>query len=335
MSVFVAVDVGYGVTKIATDHGRNSILSLVAPDTERQKLTVDFGFRKIAKPYERITVNGKSYFVGESASNHAPDLVRQNRDQKRIFGDDYATLIASALLSMDIDDAEEIFLFLDLPLSELEDNQTKLRKEYKGKVLDIVDAKENKKKYTLSKVSVIGQGVAALYSHLNENEIMNGSYAVIEIGSRTTDFAVYKNMELLEGQYGSIDSAMLQIIDEFTRKAESAHVMMDFTFADQLIRNYEITKSIIVKSEEGQQIDLTSTFKAIVESVCIHTLNRVIPRFKNITRLDGIVIAGGGAKLFYPYIFDMIGSKTELSIAQDPQYANAVGALRIAHLRWD
>lgn len=335
----VSLDIGFGMVKAYTRNGEEEVKrifpSITAPASAIGNKTGDRNGRG-AESYEVITVDNETYYVGDKVTVEAMETrgtASNSQDSKRVFSKEYKVLIAASLVALGIND-EEVGLALELPLSDYKNFNGELAKAYKDKKI-IVKAGVSEHTYHIKDVVVTGQGIAALYNTVKYEDLENGLYGIIEIGSKTTDYARVEDMEYAETATNSVPLAMSNVIEALKsavdeRGKEKLNQTMNYPRRrlEKLITGYVTGKKnrLDIQLGKGEPEDFTEEFKKIVENVATSIYNSVINTLAGIQYFKGLVLAGGGALVMRKVLEEALGNQVDIMLPDDPQFANVIGA---------
>jgi plasmid segregation protein ParM len=116
------------------------------------------------------------------------------------------------------------------------------------------------------------------------------SYAVIEVGQYTTDFALLLHGHTIENAFGSCDGMRIAA-EHLQRSLRQSQIAVSMAEATDLLR----TKTL---KNFGARIDVTDEVHRAVEPLAAQIVDKANQLIgKSARSLDGILVAGGGAPL--------------------------------------
>ena len=201
------------------------------------------------------------------------------------------------------------------------------------------------KRYTLSggdlglKITaykVCPEAVSAVVDYVidadgGEKNTISGSVAVVDIGGRTTDLAVVNKDFMADSQ--SIKTLNLGVLDLYKALAKALQKDHDV--------NSEIPTALLETAARTGEITLYQGQPALDVSALVkrekgklaERVQEEVERVFGDRHLTQTLYAGGGAALFNDQLLNM--SDRGVVVAQDPQFANARGYLKIAQFLTD
>lgn len=298
MRTCIGLDVGRSAVKVVAVFGpqnnpQRCELFFKSAFTKAIRLTDPGAVARAA--LDTIMVNGVSYFVGETAITQGRDDMLGGLSDDWIFGDLHAALLLSAMKRLTlacVPDVETALLCVGLP-AHLHASK---HKSYAAAVSAFAPKCD---------IKVIPQSMGPYYSLLfdergNEQPgFASKSWAIIEVGQFTTDFAMIEHGAAAEHAFGSCDG--MRVAAENLQK--------------ELQANHSATASLVEASDMlaepvfkcfGEMIDVSEEVHGAVEPLADIVVNKAQQIFgADLRTLDGICLAGGGAVL----IKDAIASK--------------------------
>jgi len=298
--MILAVDVGYGRTKIATDRKRDYFNSYLV---RYRRNNLDF-----MKKSDRIEVDGQKYYVGDKAlSEGSPiSLIGNNfhgsNKWKALLG--YALYKVRGELSENID-----VMVLGLPLSQYNE-------ERKAQLKGVSDFKFNVNGedfiYSIGKIIVLPQGAGAILEYMKKEE----GTAIVDIGYYTLDLAYFREGGFNVGQSLSknfgIQKLYVDIANEINRK---------FNISPDIkrIENIVSTGRFLY---EGKEYDLSETISEFKIAYCQDLVGILNENWAEVLKeVNRVVFIGGGTEV----IRDIIPEQANFYIPENPSMANVLG----------
>lgn len=335
----VSIDVGFGMVKAYTKRSTGASASLLFPaavaDGQGRSGVLGDGVSSSTSPvFSKIAVNGTWFYVGDRVELEARGTETQTHNARRVFEPAYTTLISAALLGLDIDDSEDVVLALGLPLRDLHLRQ-QVKAHFEHTSLDVQSA-DMHRHYRIGQVGVTGQGIAALYDTIDAHELSQGTFGVVEIGAKTTDYSLLQRLTFSETATYSINIAMSNVLDQFLRHIE--RIGQERGLTDFQIHPRRVERHIIDHASHKQgltirigkdTVDLEASFQDIVRAVANNIVDKVTKDMGNLYDLDGLVVAGGGALVMFEVMQRRLHDQVRVLLSNDPQFANAKGAYQM------
>lgn len=288
----------------------------------------------------------RQIFAGELALREYPDRVLEVEAGERKSGSDRVLLLALTALAAAVHHADRLAtmarlsLAVALPMAEAADpaaRQTlasRLRgrhtvrwlstPQWDGRTLDLV----------VDVVDVIPEGAAAFLAlAASDPSLMDETVAVIDVGVRSVDWAIFREGRFQAGPSGgAADGGLATAADRIlaaARQRHGPHVARHR--GDVLNALHEAARSAgpVVLWGLGRPHNLTDVARHELQRLArdvTRLVTEAVSRAGNITRL---LLIGGGGLLLAPYLQDV--SRLPMTLADDPLWANAAG---LWHRAW-
>ena len=196
---------------------------------------------------------------------------------------------------------------------------------------------ESKVNIYIKYMSFVEQGIASLFDLMYEfNEdgklVQKDSFdkaTLIDIGTNTINTAVVENMKVIHKET-YLKSGMYKFIKDFSHELKSRGLNVSKTDIQEMIisNNFKI-KHISSDTFQEETVDLTDTATEIKKEVYKDVIR---PRISNLLKeypsVGKIIFTGGGVKAF-----PQLDNNQQFVIPDDPQFSNAIGALKMLYLR--
>ena len=246
--------------------------------------------------YERIQVDGQTVFIGIGSLSLEFNKIKKNYLGQLLYGINLAT------------NESDINLCLLLPVVQIPNKYDMINK-LRGTTFNCI-INGNPRTININKVAVLPEGYCGYYSFdENQNTVLNEDTLIIDIGSRTLNFAAFCNGKLVESFTEKLGVFNLySTIKDIQNSTGTAYVEEEI---ERLIANNKIN----VDSRIYQDFydDVINRAKAKVN----------IETFK-------VYFVGGGALL----LKDIIEANMTAVVHPEAQYANIIGAYRLCQSVW-
>lgn len=189
---------------------------------------------------------------------------------------------------------------------------------------------------TIEKNSICSEGVAAFFDlvlDMNGNktkfydEVQNSMNMVIDIGGKTTDFAVLgKGGAVFDTQHsGSLDFGILDIADTLADAVNKFLNRTVHTGNDAVIQS--MIKETPILPHNGKRIDFSETLENIKRIAAKKIYTKISDKVETGV-FHSIIFVGGGSE----FLFDVMKNyyPNQAVLAENPQFANARGMLKVA-----
>lgn len=314
MNNVVAVDVGHSAVKLAAYAGTR-VVKITVPSFVCPAFELSYAGRKERMDVETIKFDGKEYFFGETARIQGQMTNPVGTFDNWIDTPEHSVLLLGALrkaaaAGVDIDNP---ILVLGLP-TNLFRHQKEHLKEIVGRHLKT------------TRTIVMPQPVGAYQGiMLSEDGLPNAmgntdnqTWGVIDVGYYTTDFLVIEQGHFVEDAMDSC-SGMHKAAESMVRLLSHRGIAATVREAEQAM----ISRAI---REVGGNIDVSthvdeSISKAVAE--VRDTMARLMSKYAR--QMDGLVVAGGGAEVLFPYIQQFYKAAV---LSNEPRFAVADGMRR-------
>ncbi len=309
----IGLDIGYGFCKGVTTDQHTIFPSTVGP---KRDFSFKVGGDSAELPGETVTAAGESYFVGKKAElcDTTFNLLTSNWVQSKI----YLALLISLLMRVaeSIDSSTEVTVVTGLPVNYMRD---------KAIVEEQVRCAAKSTEIQLKSVIVIPQPFGALFDYvlnLSGEASVPGKISllgVVDIGYRTTDYVLVKNLEAyIERAAGTMMTGVFSIIDNVRRDLMHRYNRDNITGmeAEECIRR---SKSIKIG---GENIDVSDTVNVHTRNAAQTIIGEIKSRWAPEGELDTVLLSGGGSILLKAHLKDI---SHECKQIEGAQFANARG----------
>lgn len=186
---------------------------------------------------------------------------------------------------------------------------------------------------SIGQQTVLPEGFAAWFdwiiddsNGLSLNEERKSKYvAVIDIGGRTTDYAVIKDENNLLDKSNSINAGMLDVRnavlealmndDRLAMDEEPSEQALDMALKTGTIRQF------------NKPVDVSAYVERAKSTVVEKIKNATMERIGSGSELEHVILIGGGVEALNGHLGDWFPHQT---VAKDPVFANARGMLKFA-----
>lgn len=310
----IGLDVGHSAVKLASTVGgkqiRLTIPSFVCPAFE---IADEAEQRRADK--ETVTLDGRAYFFGETARIQGQMKNPVGTFDNWITGSEHGVLLLGALKNaaahgVDIDRPR---LVLGLP--------THLFARQKGPLKEIV-ANLVKTEQLIVMPQPVGAYQSAMLDEYGvpvpTRSITDQTWGVVDIGYYTTDFLVMQKGRFVQNAMGSC-AGMRMAAEHLVSMLTKQGLSTDIQEAEEALINRSI-KDFTRQRDVGAEVD-SALSKNVTE--VLDTLGRLISGIAR--KMDGLVVAGGGASLIYPFIRS---THSAALLVPEPRFAIAEGMRR-------
>lgn len=279
---------------------------------------------------DTVEVNGKKFFIGRTAllQGQAEGFTGQNRNW--IETEQHDALLVGAwnranniLANNNVANPDQISLVLGLPASYYKEQRSLLRARAQALIAPRLQNHqklnvfiESQSRAPLVCVAFTGEGIET--GNAGEDQ----SWGVVEIGHFTTDFTFFDRGQEIDGSASSAEGVH-KVYDELTAAFKQKGHLSDSETITTAIK----TRKIKVY---GQEVDVSELVSPAISDFSNYILEEISKRFGEKTRrMDGVVVAGGGAYIVGPQIKALYSNAV---IPKNPRFAVAEGYARFGLL---
>ena len=342
----VAIDVGFGFTKILSNHTKDVIHfeSAILPGKPNNKATA----RKNSIDLNRLTVTTEegTFFIGKHAITIPSGMEVRTKFRNRANDTKSRNLFRAGIgLGVPDEDGEyQVKVITGLPNSDYELSHHKelidfLKQPFEviyhlgggntiTKKIDVVDVEVHQQPLgtiTYSQYQFLFDGDAIL----GETEQYADRIGVIDFGHLTTDYAIFTNGEFID--YGGIADSTMAVSEVYARlkakaKAYFAEIGYEFNPRDSDLD--EIIKNNGYYKFAQQEFNLSDQINEAVQEIIPNIAQVIADSWKDeANRLDVILTTGGGSHVFSQALEEQFQKMNiqGVKIAESPQFSNVIG----------
>ncbi|MTI62133.1 MAG: ParM/StbA family protein [Firmicutes bacterium] len=321
----LGIDIGFGFVK-ATNGQKQVIFPSVVGEGRNIRYSTGINDTNIIDNLT-LQLKGNDYFVG-SLANRQSDIVMSTLSQNRVNSIENEILLCTALGLLD--PPTEVNIVTGLPVNEYSDRfKVKLLETLRGYHQFSLNGSSNDIK--VNNCKVIPQPFGTIFDQLldGQGKILNPDYAnitlgIIDIGFRTSDFAVADNLEYVDKMSSSSNIALSSAFKLIARELNAEYgITKPLYQLDQAIRKEQITIN-------GREIDLSPLKEKAFQLTAQNIISEVSTLW-NIWEIETILIAGGGGIALYDYLPDQLDN---IMLVRAGQFSNVQGYLKMANRNW-
>lgn len=347
MPYLTAIDVGFGNTKIISNHlGEGIVLpSTVVPG--RPIASRMFNLKGINVHKLVVTTEDGTFFVGEQAMQK--NQGRSNRTQERDRANDvYSRVLFQTAIGLSVPNEEKeynVFVVTGLPNADYElsirDNMSKFLEQPYEITFHLGQRTITKK------INVVGHEImrqpegSVTYNQfvyddrfketgelLMPHEDAKGFIGVIDIGHYTTDYALFEDGVIIDSEttcgstiateelYNKLRNKLTQYFSEMGYEYKATDKDLD-----QIVKTGKLYYA-------GDTHDMREILRQCVEEVAEIIAKDVIDSWGNETnRLEAIILTGGGPHIFAESMEKAFAKRKrqQFVVLENPQLGNVIG----------
>jgi plasmid segregation protein ParM len=336
----LGIDVGFGFTK-ATDGKETVVFKSIYGDATEIQFWVDFQDRGLTE-YFHVTMDGKSYFVGDLAEQQS-DVVSFTLDQERMIADFvrlFALTVAGLFLRNGEGGEEVMRIVSGLPVGFYKQYQDRFKEALKGRhtiTYHGPDGSRITKKFAVDGVQLLPQPMGSLLNLLmdesgtiSDKELARQKIGVVDIGFRTTDYTVIDRLRYIERSSRTMDSGIAKAYAVIANKlCEKSGVNVE------LYRLFDAVRKGAIKMR-GQGFNFAKIRDQVFAQLATTIAGDMDRLWAGDWDIDTIVLTGGGCQDLAPHLQPLItGNIRTAPERDDPRLANVEGYLKYGRYLWD
>ena len=298
-SVSIGIDLGHSSIKTSIKSGNKIPVlggSEIFPTVVRNWTPIANEETARRAEVDTVTINGKKFFVGKTAQlqSQADSFTGQSRDW--VETEQHDALLVSAwnrantvLEKNELAEPDRISLVLGLPASYYAEQREVLRKRANGLLQTLIKPHQDLQIYIESQsraplLCVVFDSYGAETGRGGEDE----SWGVVEIGQFTTDFTLHDRGQEVDSAASSARGVNM-VYDRIAATFKQKGLESDF----ETVQNAIMTRKI---KDYGKELDVSDLVNPAINEFSSYILDEVATRFgSKARRMDGIIVAGGGA----------------------------------------
>lgn len=313
---------GYGFVK--ANDGRDGVRfpSVVGDGSGGGPMSL--GFQKPDPTSDiRITVGGKTYFLGDLAIRHSR-IAHRGLSATRAEGDDLRILFLGALSMFCRESMNDFSVVTGLPPGRMhlaDDLVSRMRGDHT--VTRHVGRNRQDLSIRLNNIEVVPQPLGTFWAEVldgrgqlrGDSRLLEGRVGIIDVGFRTSDFAT-----IVEGEYAPAWSRTVPLgistgYDALSSALATQYGLERETYTlDQAVIDGEINVS-------GRRVDITDLRDQILGEVATKLMVEMQSLWQ-LTDYDSVLLTGGGAHVLERYLRPEVPQSV---VVNDPVTANARG----------
>jgi len=324
----IGLDVGYGFVKVTDGELGYSFPSVIG-DGSSGAIMLSLDKKQNILNNLRIEYEGRNYWLGKSALKHSNYLYR-DLSLSRDFGDDFEILFLGALSLFHGDFGNSIKVVTGLPpermyLADRLINKLKGERE----ILIYPEGKPKRVRINVADIDVIPQPLGTYWSEFSrvvkqEDVDPLGRIGIIDIGFRTSDFAVIQEQEYIPEKSRTLTTAMSNAYKEIsTRLMSRFGINKESHSLDEAIIKREIR--VAGKAYEISDI-LDECFEKLAQNLLVEIKSNLV-----VEDFDQLLFTGGGSYSLSKFLLPSFTNAIQVS---DPFTANSRGYQNWARYRW-
>lgn len=331
----LGIDVGFGFTKAANGKEFVMFKSLIG-DTIDIQFQTDMGSNAFANNLH-VTIDDKAYFVGDFAEKQSK--VRQFTLEQDKLLNEFLKILAVTVAGRFSEDETPLNIVSGLPVGYYKQNNKRFSQillGYHTVQYHKADGTHITKKIYINKIRMMPQPLGSFFNLLlnAKGKVENKALAeqkigVVDIGFRTTDFAVFDKLQFIDRASSTMDTGMSKSFSVIAnRLQEKCGINIE------LYRLYNAVESGIIKLR-GQEYDISNIREQVFNQAAISIANDIDRMWSDDWDIDAIVLTGGGCMELAKYLEPLIaGSVIPVENKVDARLNNVQGYYKYGKYIW-
>ena len=331
----LGIDIGFGFTKVTS--GTKSLIfkSLLGEATDiqfRTDIGEDFFMKNL-----HVTINGKSYFIGDYAEQQSNSRQFTLDNDKLIS--EFLKILALTALGIYSEKPDPINVVSGLPVGYLKKSRKRFIDTLMGHhaiTYHNADGSDVSRKVTINEVQMLPQPVGTVFNLLmNDNgevankELTKQKIGVVDIGFQTTDFTILHQMKYVDRASCTIETGISTSFIEIANKLQE---MSGVTI--ELYRMYKAVESgsISIRGQKYNIAALRDQAHSLLAGKMAEVINKLWAQDWDI---DTIILTGGGSNELAKYLEPLIpGNVIPSQNNGDARLNNVQGYVKYGKHRW-
>jgi plasmid segregation protein ParM len=329
----IGIDIGHSSVKIAVKLGERIPLvgsASIFPTVVRDWTSIGNEQTAEKAKADTVEVNGKKFFIGVTAQRQGQAENFSGQTRNWIESDQHDALLVGAwnranlcLAKNNAAEPDRISVVVGLPASYYVTQRESLRARAMALLAPLIKPHQQLAVFVESQsraplLCVVFDSYGAETGRAGDDE----SWGVVEIGQFTTDFTLHDRGQEVDSAASSSKGAQM-VYDSIAVAFKQAGHLSDFETISNAIQSRKV-------KVYGTDIDVTDLITPALREFSSYILDEVAVRFgEKARRMDGIIVAGGGAYIVGPEIKAKYANAT---IPNNPRFAVAEGYARFGLL---
>lgn len=335
----LGIDIGFGFTK-ATNGNDTLIFKSLFGDAADIQFWADFG-EDAPTDHIHVTIDGKSYFIGDLAEQQS-SVLNFTLDQEKLITE-YVKILSLTAAGMFLQKSAPINVPLNvvsgLPIGYFKQNHERFDELLTGHhtiTYHSHDGQETTKELYINKIRMLPQPMGSILNLLmNDNgkivdrELANQKIGVVDIGFRTTDFIILDRLRYINRGSRTIDAGISKGFSVIANKLrEKAGISVE------LYRLYRAAETGSIKMR-GHGFAFTKIRDQVYSQLAGTIANEIDRLWADDWDIDTIILSGGGCRELAQYLQPLIvGNVIPVDLSKDPRLNNVLGYMKYGQYIW-
>ena len=338
MQIF-GIDVGFGFTKATNGKDTFIFKSIFGEDADIQ-FWADFG-DDTPTDHIHVTIDGKSYFIGDLAEQQS-SVLHFTLDQEKLITD-YVKILSLAVAGMFLDKGGAINVPINLvsglPIGFFKQNHERFNELLTGHhsvTFHSQNGQETTKELHINKVRMLPQPLGSVLNLLMDDNgkivnktLANQKIGVVDIGFRTTDFTILDRLRYIDRGSRTMESGIAKGFSVIANKLrEKCGVSVE------LYRLYNAAETGSIKMR-GNRVNFVKIRDEVYSQLAASIANDIDRLWAADWDIDAIILTGGGCRDLAQYLQPQItGNIIPVEANRDPRLNNVLGYIKYGQSVW-
>jgi len=335
----LGIDIGFGFTK-ATNGKDTLIFKSLFGDAADIQFWADFG-DDTPTDHIHVTIDGKSYFIGDLAEQQS-SVLHFTLDQEKLITE-FVKILSLTVAGMFQQKGASINVPINvvsgLPIGYFKQNHERFDELLTGHhtiVYHSHDGREITKEIYINKIRMLPQPMGSILNLLMndqgkivDRELANQKVGVVDIGFRTTDFIILDRLRYIDRGSRTIDSGISKGFSFIANKLrEKAGVSVE------LYRLYRAAETGTIKMR-GHGFAFAKIRDQVYSQLAGTIANEIDRLWADDWDIDTIILSGGGCRELAQYLQPLItGNVIPVDLSKDPRLNNVLGYMKYGRYIW-
>ena len=335
----LGIDIGFGFTK-ATNGKDTLIFKSLFGDATDLQFWMDFGEQSLTD-FFHVTIDGKSYFIGDLAEQQST-VLNFTLDQEKLISEFVKILaltVAGVFLKKDSAINVPINIVSGLPISYFKNHHLRFNEILTGHhkiTYHQHDGNKVVKEIYINKIRMLPQPLGSVLNLLMDDkgkivnlEMARQKVGVVDIGFRTTDFSIMDRLRYVDRGSRTMDTGISKAFSVIANKLrEKCGVGVE------LYRLYKAAETGAIKMK-GQGLNFSKIRDQVYAQLAGTIANDIDRLWAEDWDIDTIILTGGGCMELATYLKPLIaGNVRPILNNVDARLNNVQGYLKYGQYIW-
>ena len=335
----LGIDIGFGFTKATNGNDTFIFKSIFGEDADIQ-FWADFG-EDTPTDHIHVTIDGKSYFIGDLAEQQS-SVLHFTLDQEKLITD-FVKILALTVAGLFLDKGGPINVPLNvvsgLPIGFFKQNHKRFNDLLSGHhriTYHSHDGQENTKELYINKVRMLPQPLGSVLNlimddngKITNKELANQKLGVVDIGFRTTDFTILDHLRYIDRGSRTMETGISKGFSVIANKLrEKCGVNVE------LYRLYNAAEAGAIKMR-GHGFNFAKIRDQVYSQLAASIASDIDRLWADDWDIDAIILTGGGCRELAQYLQPQItGNILPVDPGLDPRLNNVLGYIKYGQYVW-